>query len=124
MRPQTISSKTGEQWIETNQFSQLSLVSTNKVIRFSQILGRWTEGGTHNSLVAIDRAQAASDMRARIQEQDEIVRSQAGKSEAESDAVQRLKYARAAVEAFVSLQSGPPPARAVARAFVDNKRNT
>ena len=101
----TISSQTGEKWIETSQFSQQSLVTTNKVVRFSRILGRWKDGNIYNSLVAIDRAQAGSDLRARIQSQDEVVRTQLQQGQGASDAVQRLKHARAAVSAFVAREA-------------------
>ena len=101
----TISSQTGEQWIETNQFSQQSLVTTSKNVRFSRILGHWVEGNIHNSLVGIDRTQAASDLRARIQSQDEIVQSQVSKAEGATEGVERLKHARAAVEAFVAREA-------------------
>ncbi len=101
----TISNKTGEKWIETSQFSQQSLVTTNKVVRFSRILGRWKTGNIYNSLVAIDRAQAGSDLRARIQSQDEVVRTQLQQGQGASDALQRIKHARAAVSAFVAREA-------------------
>ena len=102
---QTISSKTGEEWIETQQFTEQSLVSTNKDVRMSRILGRWVEGGTHNSLVGIDRQQATRDLSTRIEELDKIVVAEIDRAQDTEDAVQRLKFARSAVESFVKREA-------------------
>ena len=101
----TITNKTGERWIETSKFAEQSMVTTNKAVRMSQILGRWTEGGVYNSLAGVDRRQAAADLRARIQSQDEVVATEVASAEGATDAVQRLKYARSAIEAFVGREA-------------------
>ncbi len=101
----TISDRTGEQWIETQKFSQQSLVTTDKDMRMSRILGRWNEGSIFNSLVGINRQQAASDLRARIETQDGIVAAEMRNATEASNAVQRLKHARAAVDAFVAREA-------------------
>ncbi|MEM7678863.1 MAG: hypothetical protein AAF449_23020, partial [Myxococcota bacterium] len=101
----TISAKTGEDWIETERFSDLSIVSTDKDIRLSRILGRWAENGIHNTLVGIDRVQAARDLRERIESQDSIVQGEVRRAESIDDGVQRLKHARAAIEAFVAREA-------------------
>lgn len=101
----TISSKTGEDWIETQQFTERSLVTSNKDVRMSRILGRWKTGDTFHALVGIDRAQAARDLSARIQEQDRVVQDQVAKSQDSTDAIQRLKHARTAIGAFVAREA-------------------
>ena len=58
-----------------------------------------------NALVGIDRVQAASDLRARIQSQDEVVASEMAQAQAAGDAVQRLKRARSAIDAFVAREA-------------------
>ena len=97
---QTVSNKTGENWLESQQFTQQAQVNTDKALRMTQIIGRWEEAGIHNSLVAIDRRKAGSELRELIQAKDEIISAQVAKAQ-DADAVARLRHARTAIEAFV-----------------------
>ena len=100
----TISAKTGEDWIEVQGFQQRSIVSTDKSLRMSQILGRWVEGRTFNALVGIDRAKASAELRELIQSQDQVLLTNY-ESARGADGLQRLKYARSAVKAFVDREA-------------------
>ncbi|MEO1338445.1 MAG: hypothetical protein AAFV29_22575, partial [Myxococcota bacterium] len=63
------------------------------------------EYGIHNTLVGIDRAQAGSDLRERIENQDRVVQGEVRRAENTQDGVERLKHARAAIEAFVAREA-------------------
>jgi hypothetical protein len=97
----TISSKTGETWTETQNVSQFSMVSTEKVVTMSEIYERWDDGkGRIWSLAVIDRAQASTALRDQIQAKDQIVSSQLERARGATDALGKLKALKAAVAAL------------------------
>ena len=98
----TISSKTGEQWIEASAVSQMSLVSTDRNVSMSEIADRWADGnGTFYTLAVIDRAKAANALREQIQAKDATVGAQLEAAKAAPDKLKRLRSLKQAVTAFV-----------------------
>ena len=77
---QTLSSATGESWVEVQKVSSYSMVSTDKVVEMSQIIERWDDGkGTLWSLAVIDRNQAINSLTDRIRQQDGVVKVRHGR---------------------------------------------
>lgn len=102
----TISSATGENWIEVNSVSQLSLVSTDKVVTMSEIVDRWADGkGQFFTLAVIDRAKASNALRERIMAKDKEVGKYLNAAKGTDDKVSRLKNLRQAVNAFVARET-------------------
>jgi hypothetical protein len=102
----TISSKTGETWQETQNVSQFSMVSTDKVVTMSEIIERWDDGkGRLWSLAVIDRAQASAALRDQIQAKDQIVSAQLERAKAASDALAKMKALKSAVAAFAEREA-------------------
>lgn len=102
----TINSKTGETWTETQNVSQFSMVSTEKVVTMSEIIERWDDGkGRLWSLAVIDRAQASAALRDQIQAKDQIVSAQLERAKAAGDALSKMKALKAAVAAFAEREA-------------------
>jgi hypothetical protein len=101
-----ISSKTGETWQETQNVSQFSMVTTEKVVTMSEILERWDDGkGRMWSLAVIDRAQASAALRDQIQTKDSIVGSQLDRAKNASDALAKLKSLKSAAAALAEREA-------------------
>lgn len=110
----TISSKTGERWIETSSFSQFSMVSTDKVVTMSQIHDRWTDGKARFvSLAVIDRAQASAALRDKIQEKDGIVTARLAAARGAQDNLAKLKALKAAVQAMAEREAANADLRVI-----------
>ncbi|MCK6545148.1 LPP20 family lipoprotein [Myxococcota bacterium] len=94
----TISSKTGETWTETQNVSQFSMVSTEKVLTMSEIIERWDDAkGKMWSLAVIDRAQASASLRDQIQTKDQLIAGHVGRAREASDKLARFKALKQAV---------------------------
>lgn len=89
----------GEDWVEVQSVSQSSLVSTDKVIRFSRIESRARAQRTHYALAVIDRAQAASALRAELTELDARIRELMGRADAAGRGIERFRALRGALQA-------------------------
>lgn len=101
-----ISSKTGEQWIQRDSISEMSMVSTDKVLPMSEILARWSDGkGKFFSLAVIDRAKAGRMLRDRIMQQDQIIGDNVSSAQATQDNLSRLKSLKRAVEAYTKREA-------------------
>ncbi|MCB9655486.1 MAG: LPP20 family lipoprotein [Deltaproteobacteria bacterium] len=102
-----ISKKTGESWIEVQQVSAFSMVSTDKVVTMSEILERWDDGkGRLWSLAVIDRDRAGRALRDQIEQKDGLIASMLSKAEEESaDKIKKLKALKSAVIAHVERQA-------------------
>jgi hypothetical protein len=102
----TVSSKTGEKWVEVQKVSQYSMVSTAKVVTMSEILERWDDGkGRSWSLAVIDKANASRALREKIQQKDEVVGQGLSSAQSESDKVARLKHVKRALVAFAEREA-------------------
>lgn len=72
----TVARRTGESWVEVQRVSSYSLVSTDKLLRFSEIQARYQHPDGHlYSLAVIDRAQASAALRHQIEQLDQGIRS-------------------------------------------------
>lgn len=102
-----ISSKTGETWTETQQVSQFSMVSTDKVVTMSEIIERWDDGkGRLWSLAVVDRAQAGSALRDQIEQKDGVVASHLSRARgAGDDKLAKFKSLKAAVLALAEREA-------------------
>lgn len=96
---QTVSAKTGEQWVEVQQVSSHSLVSSDKVVRMSEIRGRWVDdAGTHYAFAVIDRDHAAGVLRDEIEALDRQISRDVAAADAASTPLEKLRALRRAVE--------------------------
>ncbi len=103
---QTLSSATGEDWVEVQKVTSYSMVSTDKVVEMSQILERWDDGkGMSWSLAVINRNQAINALTDRIRQQDGIVKSQMGVARGTQDAIARLKAVKMAAVALAKREA-------------------
>lgn len=103
---QTVSSKTGERWVEVQKVSQYSMVSSDKVITMSEIIDRWDDGkGRIWSLAVIDKAKASRALRGRIQQKDGIVGQGMSAAQSESDKLKRLKHVKRALTALAEREA-------------------
>lgn len=92
-----IAARTGEEWSEAQDVSSHSLVSSDKVVRFSEILARWQDGsGQVYSLAVIDRAQASASLRSEIEELDQQILQSVNRADG-SDSVERFRLLRRAM---------------------------
>lgn len=90
-----IASRTGEQWSEAQEVSSHSLVSADKMVRFSQITERWqSDTGQAYSLAVIDKAQASSILREEIQALDQKILRGTEQARAEAQVVDRFRILR------------------------------
>lgn len=102
----TITNKTGETWMETQNVSQFSMVTTEKVVTMSEILERWDDGkGKIWSLAVIDRQQASAALRDQIQAKDSIVNASLDRAKNASDALGKLKALKAAAAALAEREA-------------------
>lgn len=93
-----IRARTGEQWAEAQSVSSHSLVSSDKVVRFSEVLERWRspEGRTY-SLAVIDRGRASGVLRDEIQRLDQQILQSVRDAESTTDVVGRYRVLRRAM---------------------------
>jgi|GEM_PF-186822 len=102
----TISSKTGENWKETQEVSRHSMVSTDKVVTMSQILKRWDSGkGTVYALAVIERAPASRVLRDKIEQIDRVVGSKLSQAMSSSDNLSKLQYLKGAMAALAEREA-------------------
>lgn len=96
----TVSEKTGEDWVEVQEVSSHSLVSSDKVVRMSEVVERWIDdAGTHHALAVIDRAHASDVLRDEIEALDRQILSDVQAADAAEEPLGRLRALRRAVEA-------------------------
>lgn len=101
-----ISSATGEQWVEAQRVTSYSLVSTDKIVRFSEIIERWQDSkNMFWTLAVIDRAQASNALRDEIQEKDSIISSELGRADQAADKLGRFQALRRAVAALAEREA-------------------
>jgi hypothetical protein len=96
----TVSAKTGEEWVEVQEVSSHSMVSSDKVVRMSEIVDRWVnDAGTHHALAVIDRAHAADVLRDEIEALDRRILADVQAADATEVPLEKLRALRRAVEA-------------------------
>jgi len=102
----TISSKTGEQWAETQSVTSYSMVSTDKLVKFSEVSERWQDtSGKFWTLAVIDRAQASTALREQIESKDSIIGAALTRADGSSDKLERFKALRQAVAALAEREA-------------------
>ncbi|MCC7385269.1 MAG: LPP20 family lipoprotein [Deltaproteobacteria bacterium] len=101
-----IASATGEQWAEVQKVTSFSMVSTDKVVRMSEIAERWQDkSSTYWTLAVIDRAQASAALREQIQVKDQIVDAELSRAQGTEEKLARFRALRKAVSALVEREA-------------------
>lgn len=96
----TVSERTGEEWVEVQEVSSHSMVSSDKVVRMSEVVDRWVdERGTHHALAVIDRERASGALREEIEALDRGIMADVQAADAANAALEKLRSLRRAVEA-------------------------
>lgn len=101
-----ISSATGEQWVESQAVTNYSMVSTDKLVRWSEIIERWQDSkGMFWTLAVVDRAQASTALREEIESKDQLVSAQLERAESAGDKLGRFQALRKAVAALAEREA-------------------
>lgn len=101
-----ISSKTGEQWVESQTVTNYSVVSTDKMIVMSEVQERWQDSSNKFwTLAVINRAQAATALREQIEEKDNLVGGLINRAQGSSDKIERFKALKQAVLAMAEREA-------------------
>jgi hypothetical protein len=96
-----VHSTLGEDWVEVQRVSAHSLVSSDKLVRFSKIVARRElENGRRAALAVIDRDQAGSALRAEISALDETIERSLQRAEEAEDDLHRHRALRTALNAL------------------------
>jgi len=96
-----VHSALGEDWVEVQKVSAQSLVSSDKLVRFSKIAARrQLKNGRRAALAVIDRSQASSALRAEIATLDGTVERALDRAQTAEDDLRRYRALRTALNAL------------------------
>jgi len=94
----TVSDRTKAEWVEVQEVSSRSKVSTEKAVRMSEIRDRWVDGsGTHHALAVIDRSHASGVLRDEIEALDRQILSDVQVADTAEAPLPKLRALRRAV---------------------------
>ncbi|MFO0728731.1 MAG: LPP20 family lipoprotein [Myxococcota bacterium] len=101
-----ISSKTGEKWVETQNVTNYSMVSSDKLITMSEIQERWQDSSNKFwTLAVINRAQASTALREQIEEKDNLIGGLISRASGSSDKIERFKSLKQALVAMAEREA-------------------
>ncbi len=113
------SSKTGDEWVEVQEVSSYSMVSSDKVVRMSEIHERWVDAsGTIFALALIDRDHASTVLTEEIEALDRKILAAVQEADGALVPIQKLRALRRAMTASAERSAKNGDLRVVARSGI------